>query len=106
MMSSTMPTVLIVTMSMIVMSSMIRMCVMTMISMSSMPLIMSSTHLMELYTICCILILTIESNMGKIVPNRESYSIENIRKKELVEHEEYSKWQNNILVSDHISKYS
>ena len=97
--------------AMFIMSTMIVVSVICMIRMSvsiivspTMPI--ATTHLMELYTICCILILTIESNMGKIVPNRESYSIENIRKKELVEHEEYSKWQNNILVSDHISKYS
>ena len=56
------------------------------------------SYLMELDTISSILRFTIESDMREVIPDRESDSRDDIGEEELVEHEEYPKWDDNILV--------
>lgn len=59
---------------------------------SSMP-----TDLMELDTIVCIIFRSIKSDIREIIPYREECSIDNIRKKELIKHEDDTDWDNGIL---------
>jgi hypothetical protein len=101
-------------MSMIIMSTMTTMSViimrsssMTMIIMSaSVPMIiMSTTHLMKLDTIRCIFFFSVESDMGEIVPDRESHSTHQIGEEELVEHEDDPEWYDRILMRYDIGKY-
>ena len=72
----------------------------------SMSMIISTADLMELDSIGSIFLCSIESYMREIVPDREGDSRDNIGEEELVEHEEYTKWDDGILVSDDIAPYS
>lgn len=60
---------------------------------------MSSSNFMKLYTIMSVIFLSIETNVRKIVPDRQKCCIYKIRKKELIKHENNSEWNDNILAT-------
>ena len=71
----------------------------------SMSVIISTADLMELDTIGCIFLCSVESYMREIVPDREGDCRDNIGEEEFVEHEEDPKWYDGILVCDDIGPY-
>ena len=70
-----------------------------------MSVIISTADLMELDTIGCIFLCSVESYMREIVPDREGDCRDNIGEEEFVEHEEDPKWYDGILVCDDIGPY-
>jgi hypothetical protein len=75
-------------------------CIMSMIIMSC-TIIMTrimSTHLMKLDSIVCIIFFSIKPNMREIVPDREDSRLNQIGEKELIEHKQDSKRNDNILM--------
>ena len=69
---------------------------------------MSSSYFMKLYSIMSIILWAIKTNMRKIVPHRKKSSIDNIWKKEFIEHEHNPEWYNHSLMrhNKRINKWS
>ena len=61
---------------------------------------MSWSYFMKFYSIVRIIFWSIESNVRKIVPDREECCIHEIGKEELIEHENHSKWNECILMGE------
>ena len=61
-----------------------------------------ASYFMKFDPIVGIILGPIESNMREIVPDRENGCIHEIRKKELIEHENDSEWDDRILMTDDI----
>ncbi len=86
-------------MSVIIMSTMGRrwsMSIMSVIIMST-----TSTDFMELDTVVRVFFFTVESYIGEIVPDREDRRTHDVGEEDLIEHEEYPKWDDRILTCDH-----
>ncbi len=71
-------------------------------TMSTVVSISMSPDFMELYTIARFIFGSIESDIRKIIPDREKCCIDKIRKEELIEHENNSKWKDQILMTHSI----
>ena len=79
--------------------SMIIMCWSVRIMSSCIMSATMSTDFMKFYAIAGIFFFLIESNIGEIVPDREDRRCDDIGKEDLIEHEEDTEWEDDILTS-------
>jgi hypothetical protein len=89
---------------MVVVSTMGWSCSMSIMSMIVMST--TSTNFMELDAVVRVFFFTVKSDIGEIVPDREDRRTHDVGEEDLVEHEEYPKWDDRILTCDHpVIKY-
>jgi hypothetical protein len=60
-----------------------------------------STNFMKFYTVTGIFFFLIESNITEIIPDGEECCSYYIGKEDLIEHEEYPEWEDDILTRYH-----